>query len=241
MLHDRRQRHRERLRQRGDRQVRLFGEPRQQRPPRRISKRGEGAIERRVTILNHIVKHKTAMGAVKRATASAQPAHGFVMVRSVPRGVAGNAGTLVLTGHGSVATLDCVSCKESAAGDNGRYSRALKARREESMTRIVKTMLLAGAMALPLGSIAVAQETGGGGGGNAAASVPIPTVSQSMLNNAASDSKNFLRDQRQLRSNAFPSGQSDQHARMSRICASPGFSRPTFGNRRKPRRSSSTA
>ena len=60
------------------------------------------------------------------------------------------------------------------------------------MTRIGKTMLLAGAMALPLGSIALAQETSGGGSGNAAASVPIPTVSQSMLNNAASDSKNFL-------------------------------------------------
>jgi len=54
-------------------------------------------------------------------------------------------------------------------------------------------MLLAGAMALPLGSMALAEETsGGGGGGSAAASVPIPTVSQSMLNNAASDAKNFL-------------------------------------------------
>ncbi len=60
------------------------------------------------------------------------------------------------------------------------------------MTRIVKTMLLAGAMVLPLGSIALAQETSGGGSGSAAASVPIPTVSQPMLNNAASDSKNFL-------------------------------------------------
>jgi PQQ-dependent dehydrogenase (methanol/ethanol family) len=60
------------------------------------------------------------------------------------------------------------------------------------MMRIGKTILLAGAMALPLGSLAVAQETGGGGGAAAASSVPIPTVSQPMLNNAASDSKNFL-------------------------------------------------
>ena len=60
------------------------------------------------------------------------------------------------------------------------------------MTRIGKSLLLAGAMALPLGSLALAQETGGGGGAAAASSVPIPTVSQPMLNNAASDSKNFL-------------------------------------------------
>jgi alcohol dehydrogenase (cytochrome c) len=60
------------------------------------------------------------------------------------------------------------------------------------MMQIGKTILLAGAMALPLGSLALAQETGGGGGANTAASVPIPTVSQPMLNNAASDSKNFL-------------------------------------------------
>ena len=60
------------------------------------------------------------------------------------------------------------------------------------MMRIGKTILPAGAMALPLGSLALAQETGGGGGGAAASSVPIPTVGQPMLNNAASDSKNFL-------------------------------------------------
>ena len=58
------------------------------------------------------------------------------------------------------------------------------------MMRIGKTILLAGAMALPLGSLALAQETGGGAA--AASSVPIPTVGQPMLNNAASDSKNFL-------------------------------------------------
>ena len=60
------------------------------------------------------------------------------------------------------------------------------------MTRIGKTMLLAGTIALQLGGFAAAQETGGGGSAGPAANVPIPTVSQSMLNNAASDSKNFL-------------------------------------------------
>ena len=60
------------------------------------------------------------------------------------------------------------------------------------MMRIGKTILLAGAMGLPLGSLAFAQETGGGGGAATASSVPIPTVGQPMLNNAASDSKNFL-------------------------------------------------
>ncbi len=59
------------------------------------------------------------------------------------------------------------------------------------MTRIGTTMLLAGAMALPLGSLAAAQETSGGAGG-AAANAPAPNVTQAMLNNAASDSKNFL-------------------------------------------------
>jgi alcohol dehydrogenase (cytochrome c) len=61
------------------------------------------------------------------------------------------------------------------------------------MRRIGKTMLLAGAMAmsLPLACVAAGQETGGGGGGGAA-NVQIPTISQSMLNSAAKDSKNFL-------------------------------------------------
>jgi alcohol dehydrogenase (cytochrome c) len=60
------------------------------------------------------------------------------------------------------------------------------------MTRIGTTMLLAGAMALPLAGVALAQETGGGGGAGNAKAPPIPTVSQQMLNNAAKDSKNFL-------------------------------------------------
>jgi alcohol dehydrogenase (cytochrome c) len=57
------------------------------------------------------------------------------------------------------------------------------------MTRVGRMMLLAGVMTLPLGGIAAAQETSGGG---AAANVQIPTVSQAMLDNAASDTKNFL-------------------------------------------------
>ena len=60
------------------------------------------------------------------------------------------------------------------------------------MTRVGKTILLAGAMALPLGGLAFAQETGGGGGGGNVKAPAIPSVSQAMLNNAAKDSKNFL-------------------------------------------------
>ena len=60
------------------------------------------------------------------------------------------------------------------------------------MMRMGKTMLLAGAMALPLGGLAFAQETGGGGEAGNAKAPAIPSVSQAMLNNAAKDSKNFL-------------------------------------------------
>jgi alcohol dehydrogenase (cytochrome c) len=60
------------------------------------------------------------------------------------------------------------------------------------MTRIGTTMLLAGAMALPLAGLAAAQETGGGGGAANAKAPAAPNVSQAMLNNAAKDSKNFL-------------------------------------------------
>ena len=60
------------------------------------------------------------------------------------------------------------------------------------MKRVGKTMLLAGAMVLPLGGLAFAQETGGGGGAGNAKAPAIPSVSQAMLNNAAKDSKNFL-------------------------------------------------
>ena len=60
------------------------------------------------------------------------------------------------------------------------------------MTRMGKSILLAGAMALPLGGLAFAQETGGGGGAGNVKAPEIPSVSQGMLNNAAKDSKNFL-------------------------------------------------
>ena len=61
------------------------------------------------------------------------------------------------------------------------------------MTRIgTMSLLLAGAMALPLSAYAAGQETGGGGAAGNAAAPAIPNVSQSMLNNAGKDSKNFL-------------------------------------------------
>jgi alcohol dehydrogenase (cytochrome c) len=61
------------------------------------------------------------------------------------------------------------------------------------MTRIVTTsLLLAGAMALPLAAFAAGQETGGGGAAGNASAPAIPNVSQSMLNSAGKDSKNFL-------------------------------------------------
>ena len=45
MLHDRGQRHRERLRQFADRQAVAAAEPRQQRAPGRIGQRGKGAVQ----------------------------------------------------------------------------------------------------------------------------------------------------------------------------------------------------
>jgi PQQ-dependent dehydrogenase (methanol/ethanol family) len=60
------------------------------------------------------------------------------------------------------------------------------------MKRIGTTILLAGAMALPLGLVAMAQETGGSVGAGNAKAPAAPNVTQAMLNNAAKDSKNFL-------------------------------------------------
>ena len=60
------------------------------------------------------------------------------------------------------------------------------------MKRIGSTILLAGAMAVPLGLAAVAQEVSGGGGAGGMKAPTIPTVSQGMLSGAAKDSKNFL-------------------------------------------------
>jgi alcohol dehydrogenase (cytochrome c) len=61
------------------------------------------------------------------------------------------------------------------------------------MSQIGKTTLAVGAMALALAAtgVARAQETSGGAGG-AAGTAPAANVTQAMLNNAQSDSKNFL-------------------------------------------------
>jgi len=55
MLHDRRQRHREWLRQLAHRNAVLLAEPRQQRAPRRVCKCRKGAVQSMVLILNHMV------------------------------------------------------------------------------------------------------------------------------------------------------------------------------------------
>ena len=61
------------------------------------------------------------------------------------------------------------------------------------MSRIGRTSLAVGAMALSLAAtgVARAQETSGGAGGMAG-TAPAANVTQAMLNNAAGDSKNFL-------------------------------------------------
>jgi hypothetical protein len=55
MLHDRRQRHRERPGELAHRQAVLVVQPRDQRPPRRVGERREGAVEG-LLMLNHRVK-----------------------------------------------------------------------------------------------------------------------------------------------------------------------------------------
>jgi hypothetical protein len=68
MLHDRRQRYRERRSQRADREVGPLGKPHDQRAPRRVGERSEGAIERAALNLNHLVKYSGGRSDVKRAT-----------------------------------------------------------------------------------------------------------------------------------------------------------------------------
>ena len=51
----------------------------------------------------------------------------------------------------------------------------------------------------------------------------------------------FPADQRQLCADALPSREADQHRQRHAACMPPGYSRPTFSTRWKPRRSSSTA
>ena len=68
MFHDCRQRQVERLGQRADRKIRLFGEPRDQRAARRVGERGEGAVERGGAKLNHVVKYRNGTRGVKPAS-----------------------------------------------------------------------------------------------------------------------------------------------------------------------------
>ncbi len=58
MLHDRRKRERKRLRKLADRNAIALAELREQGAPRGIGQRGEGAVERGVLILNHVVKYR---------------------------------------------------------------------------------------------------------------------------------------------------------------------------------------
>jgi len=55
MLHDRGQRHRKRPRQLAHRKLLAAFQPRQQRAPRRVRERGEGAVQGLIVILNHTV------------------------------------------------------------------------------------------------------------------------------------------------------------------------------------------
>src|SRR5208337_318559 len=91
-----------------------------------------------------------------------------------------------LTVHGSIATL-ARRIKECTAGTTAAH-RAMSRTGRKPMKRIGTTILLAGAMALPLGLVAVAQETGGSVGAGNAKAPAAPNVTQAMLNNAAKDS-----------------------------------------------------
>jgi hypothetical protein len=70
VLHDRRQRHAKRLRKRAHRKSGLIGKTRHQRPPRRIGERGKGAVKWGAVILNHVVKYRATVLAVKLRAAS---------------------------------------------------------------------------------------------------------------------------------------------------------------------------
>jgi hypothetical protein len=58
MLHDRRERHRERPGELAYGNVLVLVELREQSAPRGVGKRGEGAVERGILILNHVVKFR---------------------------------------------------------------------------------------------------------------------------------------------------------------------------------------
>jgi hypothetical protein len=55
MLHDRRQRHRERRGERAHRNIRLCGKPHHHRAPRRVGKRRERTVEGCALKVNHVV------------------------------------------------------------------------------------------------------------------------------------------------------------------------------------------
>jgi hypothetical protein len=105
MLHDRRERHGERLRQRADRKVRLLGEARQQGPARRVGKRGKDAIERGGTKLNHVVKYKAATRAVKRPPFGPEPTKANFVRRGAPASGVVQMQAFALTGYRSKITL----------------------------------------------------------------------------------------------------------------------------------------
>ena len=67
VLHDRRQRHGERLGEIADTDGVAVAQARQQRPPRRIGEGGERAVERGGLIVNHVVKYREVRGCVKGA------------------------------------------------------------------------------------------------------------------------------------------------------------------------------
>ena len=74
MLHDRRQRHGEGPGKLAYGNVLALIELREQSAPRRVGKRGEGAVERGLLILNHVVKCRrrgASMSSVRRSGAGA--------------------------------------------------------------------------------------------------------------------------------------------------------------------------
>jgi hypothetical protein len=66
VLHDRRQRHRERCRKLGHGQLRFAGQTVDDGAPGRIRQGGEGEVELGATKVNHMVKYRRASVEVKR-------------------------------------------------------------------------------------------------------------------------------------------------------------------------------
>ncbi|MGY3485900.1 hypothetical protein ACVW1C_003783 [Bradyrhizobium sp. USDA 4011] len=76
MLHDRRQRHREWLRQLAHRQAFPLAEPRQKRAAGGVGKRSKGAVQRLVLILNHTVWYRRNRQDVKRPASRSRQCRG---------------------------------------------------------------------------------------------------------------------------------------------------------------------